>query len=78
MSHDDTGGFSLTHPAASESSGEAGGDGERTMTGNDLSGPSLVQGVAGMKTPIGGVADELIGGRAGVDAAMRLCENHGL
>ena len=71
MSHDDTGGFSLTSPADSASSGEAGGDGRigannRTMTGNDLGGRSLVQarvqaqvqagvqGVAGMRQPISG------------------------
>jgi hypothetical protein len=67
MSHDDTGGFSLTNPADSASSGEAGegggiGTNTRTMTGNDLGGRSLVQasvqvvvqGVAGMRLPIGG------------------------
>ena len=48
MSHDDTGGFSLTNPAESASSGDACGDGQigadgRTMTGNDLGGRSLVQ-----------------------------------
>jgi hypothetical protein len=48
MSHDDTGGFSLTNPAESASSGEAGegggtGANSPTMTGNDLDGRSLVQ-----------------------------------
>ncbi|MFO0490839.1 MAG: hypothetical protein ACK51T_00180, partial [bacterium] len=48
MSHDDTGGFSLTNPAESASSGDAGegggiGTNSRTMTGNDLDGRSLVQ-----------------------------------
>ncbi len=65
MSHDDTGGFSLTNPADSASSGEASGSGgtgadDRTMTGNDPGGRSLVQarvqvvvqGVAGMRLPI--------------------------
>ena len=67
MSLDDTGGFSLTNSAESASSGEAGGDvgigaDGPTMTGNDLGGRSLVQalvqvvvqGVAGMRLPIGG------------------------
>jgi hypothetical protein len=67
MSQDDTGGFSLTNSADSESSGEVGGSVRieaeaRTMTGNDLGGRSLVQaqvqagvqGVAGMRLPIGG------------------------
>jgi hypothetical protein len=62
MSLDDTGGFSLTNPAESASSGEAGGDGGigaegLTMTGNDLGGRSLVQArvqavVQGAATPI--------------------------
>ena len=48
MSQDDTGGFSLTNPADSASSGEVGGSGRikansRTMTGNDPGGRSLVQ-----------------------------------
>ena len=67
MSHDDTGGFSLTNSAETARFGDAGGDGriganDRTMTGNDLGGRSLVQarvqvvvqGVAGVRTPIGG------------------------
>lgn len=67
MSLDDTGGFSLTNPAESASPGEAGGGGQiggdgPTMTGNDLGGRTLVQarvqvvvqGVAGMRLPIGG------------------------
>jgi hypothetical protein len=48
MSHDDTGGFSLTNSAEVASSGDACGSGRigtnsRTMTGNDLAGRSLVQ-----------------------------------
>ncbi|MFN7558942.1 MAG: hypothetical protein ACK5RX_06225 [bacterium] len=48
MSHDDTGGFSLTNPADFASSGDVcGGErigaNSRTMTGNDLGGRSLVQ-----------------------------------
>jgi hypothetical protein len=66
MSQDDTGGFSLTNPADSASSGEAGAGGgigadSRTMTGSDLGGRSRVQArvqagvqdVAGVRTPIG-------------------------
>jgi len=67
MSHDDTGGFSLTNPAEFASSVESIGSGRigadgRTMTGNDLGGRSLVQarvqvvvqGVAGLRMSIGG------------------------
>lgn len=62
MSHDDTGGFSLTNSEESASSGEVGGSGwtganSPTMTGNDLGGRSLVQArvqavVQGAATPI--------------------------
>ncbi|MCW5755579.1 MAG: hypothetical protein KIT24_12805 [Phycisphaeraceae bacterium] len=82
MSHDDTGGFSLTNPADSASSGEAGGSGRigansPTMTGNDLGGRSLVQalvqvvvqGVAGMRLPIGGAAS----GRPALRLMKRRC-----
>ncbi len=60
MSHDDTGGFSLTKPAKSASSDEVGGSGRigangRTMTGNDPGGRSLVQ--ARVQAVVQGVAD---------------------
>ena len=92
MSHDDTGGFSLTNPAVSVSSGEAGGGrgvcaNGRTMTRNDLGGRSLVQarvqgvvqGVAGMRTPIGSamVGSVVRGsdGHRGVGTSFRLARH---
>jgi hypothetical protein len=59
MSLDDTGGISLTNPADSASSSDAGGDGQivahiPTMTGNDLGGRSLVQ--AQVQAVVQGVA----------------------
>lgn len=80
MSHDDTGGFSLTNSAESASSGEAGGVGRiagdsRTMTGNDLGGRSLVQ--AQVQAGVQGVAGRRLPDRAGIRPLPHSIPVHG-